>query len=155
MAPPPRGWFLPDRLWSHMDHACAIFLESTEYRDVRIDITRCLTCKYTNANTQILCIHKYSEWWNVSKPYEVLYFWKALDARMSDMIFRVVNHANTKYKYTNTVYIRIPKFTIICTTDGCLTLSPLVSLMYRAKCVNPRVNNSPKFQTCVDLIPLG
>ena len=74
----------------------------------------------------------------------MLYFWKALDARMSDMIFRVVNHANTKYKYTNTVYIKIPKLTIICTTDGCLTLSPLVSLMYRAKCINPRVNNSPK-----------
>ena len=25
----------------------------------------------------------------------------------------------------------------------CLTLSPMVSLMYKAKCIHPRVNNSP------------
>ena len=59
------------------------------------------------------------------------------------MIFKVVNHANTKEKYTNTVHIQIPQFTIICTTDGCLTLSPLVSLMYRSKGHMPVVNKSP------------
>ena len=36
-----------------MDHECAIFLESTGYGDVRNDVPRCLTCKYTNTNTQI------------------------------------------------------------------------------------------------------
>ena len=86
----PKGWFSPDRHRPTTDQACAIFLETTGYRDVRNDVPRCLTCKYTNANTQIQCIHKYSEWWNVSKPYEVLYFWKALDAWMSEMISRVV-----------------------------------------------------------------
>ena len=46
-----KGQFSPDRIWSTMDHACAIFLESTGYRDVRYDVPRCLTCIYTNANT--------------------------------------------------------------------------------------------------------
>ena len=34
---PPRGWFLPDRLWSNMDHACAIFLESPCHKDPKND----------------------------------------------------------------------------------------------------------------------
>ena len=85
-----------------MDHACAIFLETTGYRDVRNDVPRCLTCKYTNANTQIQCIHKYSKLWNVRKPYEVLYFWKALGTGMCKIMFPGIWHAHTqtqKYEY--------------------------------------------------------
>ena len=32
------------------------------------------------------------------------FFWKAQGTRMSEMICGVLNHANTKHKYTNTVY---------------------------------------------------
>ena len=39
----------------------------------------------------------------------------------------------------------VPEWTTPQLSSMCLTLSPLVSLMYRAKCINPRVNNSPKF----------
>ena len=97
----------PCFLLCHCGPCMWYILESTGYRDVRFDVPRCLPCKYTNANTQIQCMHKHSEWWNVIKPYEVLYFWKALDTRMPDVIFRVVNHANKKCKYTNTVYTQI------------------------------------------------
>ena len=37
LCPPPRGWFLPDRLRPHMDHACAIFLKSPWYKDPKND----------------------------------------------------------------------------------------------------------------------
>ena len=47
------------------------------------------------------------------KPSEVLYLWKALDARMLEMIFRVVDYTNTKNKYTKTVYTQIPQLIII------------------------------------------
>ena len=40
-----------------------------------------------------------------------------------------------------------PKCNASKLSSMCLTLSPLVSLMYRAKCINPRVNNSPKWTT--------
>ena len=39
----------------------------------------------------------------------------------------------------------VPEWTTPQLSSICLTLSPLVSLMYRAKCINPRVNNYPKF----------
>ena len=39
----------------------------------------------------------------------------------------------------------IPEWTTPQLCSMCLTLSPMVSLMYRAKCIHPRVNNSPKF----------
>ena len=133
-------------LWS------AIFLESTGYKDVRNDVPRCLTYKYTNTNTQIQCIHKYSKWWNVRKPYEVLYFWEPLGTGMLEMMFPGVWHANTqtqihKYSvYTNTVNDEMSVNLMKCyifekplmhgcrkwyleLSNGCLTLSPLVSLM--------------------------
>ena len=39
----------------------------------------------------------------------------------------------------------VPEWTTPQLSSMCLTLSPLVSLMYQAKCIHPRVNNSPKF----------
>ena len=54
----------------------------------------------------------------------------------------------------------VPEWTTPQLSSICLTLSPLVSLMYRAKCINPRVNNSPKCiapklnNMCLALSPL-
>ena len=39
----------------------------------------------------------------------------------------------------------VPEWTTPQLSSMCLTLSPMVSLMYKAKCIHPRVNNSPKF----------
>ena len=39
----------------------------------------------------------------------------------------------------------VPEWTTPQLISMCLTLSPMVSLMYRAKCIHPRMNNSPKF----------
>ena len=52
---------------------------------------------------------------------------------------RVLNYEKFKFgfKRKNAVYTQIPQPTIMCTTDGCLTLSPLVSLMY---CIGRRVS---------------
>ena len=107
--------------------------------------------------------------WNM----HVLYFWKALSTGMLELILPGVWHANTQTQihkycvYTNTVNDEMSVNPMKCYIFGkplmqgcrkwylelstmpiqkmCLTLSPLVSLMYRAKCINPRVNNSPKF----------
>ena len=89
-----------------MDHACAIFLESTEYRDVGIDITMPI---------QKMCL-------TLSPLVSLMYRAKCFNPRVS----------------------KSPKCIAPKLTNMCLTLSPLVSLMYRAKCINPRVNNSPK-----------
>ena len=54
----------------------------------------------------------------------------------------------------------VPEWTTPQLSSMCLTLSPMVSLMYRAKCIHPRVNNSPKCiapkltTTCLTLSPL-
>ena len=39
----------------------------------------------------------------------------------------------------------VPEWTTPQLSSMCLTLSPMVSLMYQAKCIHPRLNNSPKF----------
>ena len=118
----------------------------------------------------------------------VLYFWKALSTGMLELILPGVWHANTQTQihkycvYTNTVNDEMSVNPMKCYIFGkpmmqgcwkrylelstmpiqkmCLTLSPLVSLMYRAKCINPRVNNSPKCiapklpNMCLTLSPL-
>ena len=52
--------------------------------------------------------------------------------------------------YFETIYIG-PQLTIIGTTYGCLTFSPLVSLTYRAKCIDPGVSN--QWPTCTRTRP--
>ena len=44
---------------------------------------------------------------------------------------------------------------ILGVVKWCLTLSPMVSLMYKAKCIHPRMNNSPTLWHVTDLIPHG
>ena len=52
-APPPSCEFSPDIIGCTMDHACAIFFRSLWCKDLKNNVPRCLTCKYTNKHTQI------------------------------------------------------------------------------------------------------
>ena len=96
--PPPRGWFLPDRLWSHMDHAWPIFLKSPWCKDVGNDNYSCQMGAWPYPPWLVSC---------------------------------------------NERSVFVPEWTTPQLSSMCLTLSPLVSLMYQTKCIHPRVNNSP------------
>ena len=48
---------------------------------------------HANTNTQIQGIHKYSKLWNISKPHQIIYVWKALGSRMSVMMLSCLMHS--------------------------------------------------------------
>ena len=50
-----------------IDLSCAIFLKRILFEDLKNNVPRCLTCKYTNTNTQI---HKYKYTKNKYKNYK-------------------------------------------------------------------------------------
>ena len=81
---------------------------------------------YRAMNEKLASEHAYDAWWykwyqrfgiggwSAVKAYgqflhkvifaiRLLYFWKALGSRMSEIMLRIVKHANSKNKYTNTL----------------------------------------------------
>ena len=120
-------------------YACAIFLESTGYKDVRNDVLRCLACKYNYTNTAIGemalnpikcyilekplmqgCYKWYFELSNMQiqntnikiHVSKVLYFWKALGLRVAVMMFSFIQHPNDIYILYNICNTKYTKYTI-------------------------------------------
>jgi len=102
-----------------------------------------------NTNTQIQCIHKYPKQppkVYCTPTYSYMYYRWVLD-------LIPLGYSNEGRS------VLLPEGTTAQLTNMCLTLSPLVTLtkgeVYRAKCITPRVNNSPTYKHVLDLIPLG
>ena len=86
-------------LYDVLDHTNHRFSESSWFKDIKIDITKCLIHKYTNTKTQI---HKYSIWKSARKTQHVVYFWKVNCSRISKNLFPCAERTNTKLQIQNT-----------------------------------------------------
>ena len=91
-------------LYDVLDHTNHRFSESSWFKDIKIDITKCLIHKYTNTNTQI---HKYSIWRSARKTINVAYFWNVKDIKNYIPMCQTRKYKKYKYKihkYTNIAY---------------------------------------------------
>ena len=98
-----------------MDMACAIIMKMQWCQDLKINVLECMTCKYTNTNTQI---HKYTNTASVKvadRPNMCYIFEKVMVRGPQKQCSQVSDVQIHKYKYTNTQIQLRSKLQIVLT----------------------------------------